>query len=704
MPGSEEPSRHPPGPLAFVSYSGLWGGAERITLELARAIDQPVVLICPEGELAARARQAGLPVLASAPRPRELRGGPLTRARAGLQLAAHAAETRSSLASLRPRAVVAVGMRSAIACAAALRTMSGHIPLVFEHVDFLPSAGVARLVRAAARDADLVIALSSAVADDLDPNRGLGSRLRVVAPGIAVQAFDAPPPVVQPPTALLLGAIVDWKRPDLALEAVSIAAQRMPDLRLVVAGHTVGDASERLLDDLRRRAARDDLAGRVEFPGPLADPRGALAAASCLLHCADREPFGLVLLEAMASGRPVVAPAAGGPLEIVGDGTGELYAPGDARAAAAALMEALGDPERLRTAGERARAHVERTYTLEAAGRRWADAAEGVLEPKSPPAHAGGGGAQLTLVTVTHNSERELERLLESVARHLPAASVVVVDSGSGDGSVAVARRRGVRLVELDNVGYGRATNAGLALVETPACVVLNPDVELVDDSLDAFAAEALRPDLPERLLAPLVLHPDGDRQDSVHPEPVSPAALATALIPPAALPGPLRRAVQPWRGDHPHRVAWAVGCCLAGRTETLRRLGPFDDRIFLYAEDLELGLRAGDLGIETWWWPHARVIHHEAHTADRTFGGEPLDLLARQRQAVVAERRGTRAARWDARIQALMLANRIALKTLVRRPTARERQQLAAVRAAAGARLEQPPTARPPASSSTRP
>ena len=140
MPGSEEPSRHPPGPLAFVSYSGLWGGAERITLELARAIDQPVVLICPDGELAARARRAGVPVLASALRPRELRGDPRTRARARLGLAAHARETRATLASLRPRAVVAVGMRSAIACAAALRTMSGHIPLVFEHVDFLPSA------------------------------------------------------------------------------------------------------------------------------------------------------------------------------------------------------------------------------------------------------------------------------------------------------------------------------------------------------------------------------------------------------------------------------------------------------------------------------------------------------------------------------------------------------------------------------------
>ena len=72
-----------------------------------------------------------------------------------------------------------------------------------------------------------------------------------------------------------------------------------------------------------------------------------------------------------------------------------------------------------------------------------------------------------------------------------------------------------------------------------------------------------------------------------------------------------------------PGRSRWRCcrsRCCLAGRTDTLRRLGPFDERIFLYAEDLELGLRAGDLGIETWWWPHARGIHHEAHAVRRTF------------------------------------------------------------------------------------
>ena len=128
--------------------------------------------------------------------------------------------------------------------------------------------------------------------------------------------------------------------------------------------------------------------------------------------------------------------------------------------------------------------------------------------------------------------------------------------------------------------------------------MVVNPDVELLDDSLADLAAELLRPGAPERLLAPLVLRPDGRRQDSVHPEPVSLAAALTALVPPLALPGALRRRLQPWHSNRPRAVAWAVGCAVGGRSETLRRLGPFDPRIFLYGEDMELGLRAGDAGI----------------------------------------------------------------------------------------------------------
>jgi N-acetylglucosaminyl-diphospho-decaprenol L-rhamnosyltransferase len=290
----------------------------------------------------------------------------------------------------------------------------------------------------------------------------------------------------------------------------------------------------------------------------------------------------------------------------------------------------------------------------------------------------------MALVTVTHNSAAPVERLLRSAERHLPEANVIVVDSGSTDGSPTAARAAAPRatVIELgENAGFGRASNAGVALVEKPVCVLVNPDVELVDNSLTELAADLLKPGAQERILAPLVLSPDGSRQETGHLDPESRLNLLRALVPPAALPGPLRSLVDPWRSQRSRRVGWAVGACLVARTDTLRRLGPFDERIFLFAEDMDLGLRAADAGVETVFRPDARVVHEDAHSTGVAFGGEPFELLARQRRAVIGERRGEEAARRDDAIWQLTYTSRIVLKTLTRRPTARERHQLAALR-----------------------
>jgi N-acetylglucosaminyl-diphospho-decaprenol L-rhamnosyltransferase len=289
-------------------------------------------------------------------------------------------------------------------------------------------------------------------------------------------------------------------------------------------------------------------------------------------------------------------------------------------------------------------------------------------------------------VTVLHDSRSELGELLGSVARHLPGAHVVAVDSGSRDGGPALARDWDgeVTVIELgENVGFGRASNKGLEAVDRPVTALVNPDVELLDASLAELASEVLRDDRPERILAPLVLLPGGARQDSAHHEPGSAADVVRALVPPAALPGPLRRLVDPWHSNTPRRAGWAIGCCLVARTQTLRRLGPFDAGAFLYAEDLDLGLRASDAGIETWFWPAGTVLHHGAHATERVFGGEPFELVARRRREVVRRWRGPRRQSVDDWVLLVTYANRLALKTLLRRPADRERYQLAALRAA---------------------
>jgi GT2 family glycosyltransferase len=101
-----------------------------------------------------------------------------------------------------------------------------------------------------------------------------------------------------------------------------------------------------------------------------------------------------------------------------------------------------------------------------------------------------------------------------------------------------------------------------------------------------------------------------------------------------------------------------------------------------MYGEDLELGLRASAHGVMTWFWPAARVVHHQAHSSSRAFGGEPFERHARGRHEAVLRGRGRRAAALDDTAQAVTFASRMGLKAALGRSAERERRQLRALMA----------------------
>jgi glycosyltransferase involved in cell wall biosynthesis/GT2 family glycosyltransferase len=682
----------------FVSFASVLGGAERVLIDVAAGLGGigEICVACPPGALADVARQRGLRVMALRPRPLALRDrrsrvrdlvalGSATRALVG-----HRRELARLADDLDPDVIVLWGMRSGVARALGRGALglgsrdAGRARVVIAHHDMLPDAGgIARLVRAAAAQADAVVVNSRAVADDLDPAGALGDRLSVVYPGVEARPAAAWPD--GPPVAVVVGALVGWKRVDLALEAVALARRQVPALQLRIVGAPLldrpGDAGDGTLERLRARAAAPDLAGAVQFTGAVADVGDELARATCLLHCADREPFGLVVAEALAAGRPVIVPRSGGPAEIADTSCGVLYPPGDVAAAAAGVVSLVRQPALARALGEAGRRRIMGRFGRPRMRTEFAAA----LAPAGVARGAELGalaGAALALVTVSFNSEAVLGALLDSTARHLPGVRVIVVDCGSTDDSLGIAGKHpaAVSVPAGANLGFGRGTNLGLAHVTEPVTVFVNPDVELIDDSLLSLAA-ALAAGQPDRLLAPLVLTPAGTRQDTVHPLPGSAAELARLVLSPGHVPGPLGTAIAPWRSRRPRPVGWAVGCALAGRTTTLRALGPFSDSIFMYGEDLELGLRAAGSGVPTWFWPVARVIHRGAHSTAAAYGGEPFDVLARGRHDAIAMALGEAAAARDDRRQAAVFASRAAIKRALRRDHRRELAQLAAMR-----------------------
>jgi glycosyltransferase involved in cell wall biosynthesis len=144
----------------------------------------------------------------------------------------------------------------------------------------------------------------------------------------------------------IVGRLEEWKGQDLFLRAAARVAAGRPDARFAVVGGAFLGYEGTYPADLRVLAAELGIADRVHFAGHVEDVFPWLDALDVCVHTTCGEPFGLVLVEAMAIGTPLVAPALAGPSEIVEDGrSGLLVAPGLDAPLAVAVEAILADPE-----------------------------------------------------------------------------------------------------------------------------------------------------------------------------------------------------------------------------------------------------------------------------------------------------------------------------------------------------------------------
>lgn len=170
-----------------------------------------------------------------------------------------------------------------------------------------------------------------------------------------------------PPEAFVVGCvgrIQPWKRQDRVLKVVAaLNREGVAAHALLVGGpgHRQDAAYE---GRLRRLEESPELAGRVVRTGQVDDVGEHLAAIDVVVSASEPEPFGLVVLEAMAAGLPVVAMDAGGPREIVDDGRTGFLVRGDEELVAA-LARLAGDAALRGRLGAAARERVLRSFTAE---------------------------------------------------------------------------------------------------------------------------------------------------------------------------------------------------------------------------------------------------------------------------------------------------------------------------------------------------
>jgi N-acetylglucosaminyl-diphospho-decaprenol L-rhamnosyltransferase len=252
----------------------------------------------------------------------------------------------------------------------------------------------------------------------------------------------------------------------------------------------------------------------------------------------------------------------------------------------------------------------------------------------------------VAVAVVSWNTRDLLDACLRSLepAASSGLASVWVVDNGSSDGSPELVRDRFMwaRLLQPgDNIGFGRAVNLVAANSSSEWIAVSNSDVELTPEALEQLlAVGAAHPDAGA--LAPRLVLPDGSTQHSVYAFPSVGLALVSGLRLERVFPRLARRYVL--LGHAPtgsSEVHWAVGAFLLVRRRAFEAVGGFDERQWLFAEDLDLGWRLAGAGWTTRYEPDAVVHHHESAATAGAFGADRTMRAMDATYAWLARRRG---------------------------------------------------------------
>jgi N-acetylglucosaminyl-diphospho-decaprenol L-rhamnosyltransferase len=224
------------------------------------------------------------------------------------------------------------------------------------------------------------------------------------------------------------------------------------------------------------------------------------------------------------------------------------------------------------------------------------------------------------------------------------------VDNGSADGSADMVRSEfpNARVVASErNLGFGGAVNLVARRTTSPWLLVANADVRLEPGAVEALVA-ALERDTGAGAVAPRLILPDGRTQHSVFAFPSLWFAALFAL----GVAGDRLCVPGRWDDRRARRVPWAVGALLLVRREAFAAVGGFDERHWMYAEDLDLGWRLSQAGWATRYEPRA-VVHHESAASTAAVWGEARrDRWQRASYAWVLRRRG------PLRMRALALVN----------------------------------------------
>jgi glycosyltransferase involved in cell wall biosynthesis len=277
---------------------------------------------------------------------------PVRDARALARTVRRLRELRPTIVHTHTAKAGAIGRTAAALVGAPIvvHTFHGH---VFEgYFDARKAAAFVAAERALARATDVILAISEQQRADLSERYRIApaEKIRVVPLGLELERFRAVTRrtrgalraelgiPAEAPLVMAVGRLVPIKRFDLLLQAFREVLARLPEAHLAIAG----DGAPELRAELERLAR--PMAGRVHFLGWRRDLERLYADADVLALTSDNEGTPVTVIEAVASGLPVVATRVGGVEDVLTDAMGTMVAPGDVAGIARALVARLSSP------------------------------------------------------------------------------------------------------------------------------------------------------------------------------------------------------------------------------------------------------------------------------------------------------------------------------------------------------------------------
>lgn len=255
---------------------------------------------------------------------------------------------------------------------------------------------------------------------------------------------------------------------------------------------------------------------------------------------------------------------------------------------------------------------------------------------------------ELSVVVVNWNTREILRECLASISIHLAGVEheVIVVDNASSDGSADMVAEDfpAVRLMRnTENTGFAVANNQAMRVASGHWLLLLNSDTLLIDDSVARLFDRVRKAGDVEMAHCRLRL-PDGRLQHTAHRFPT----LRLAVLEDLGLYKLLgrRRAAGMllggyWDHDAERDVDWVIGAFMMLPRRVFEQTGGFDERLFMYGEDMEWCQRIRDAGLRIRFFPQAEIMHRDHSSAKMLYGDGRAALCLRRQHALFRERHG---------------------------------------------------------------